>query len=314
MHCPYCQAETIRYGRTAAGHQRHRCKACGRTVTESPEPSPIAPMRLPFDRAVLVLSLLTEGMSIRSAERITGHHRDTICRLLVLEGGKCERLLESLVEGVEVENVQADELWSFVGKKERTKAMQRDRDPFKGDCYTFVALERDSKLVLAHHVGRRTGEHTDLFVEKLARATAGRFQVTTDGWVAYPEAISYHLGERTDYATLVKEYASDPEGQRSYSPPRIIATTKAPVHGYPVEAEICTSHVERHNLTTRMSCRRFGRLTNAFSKKWANHRAAVALHMASYNLCRMHSSIRMTPAMKAGVANRPWSVADLLAA
>lgn len=316
MNCPACNAATIKYGRTAAGHQRHRCtaKGCDRTVTDSPAPSPIAPMRIGMDRATTILSLLVEGMSIRATERITGTHRDTVCRLLVLAGGKCEALLSELIQDVEVANVEADALWAFIAKKEKTKAKRRETSPELGDAYTFLGLDADTKLILAHHTGRRTAPHTDLFVEKLERATAGRFQLTTDGFAAYPEAVSFHLGTRTDFATLVKEYGTETQEERRYSPPRIIAATKTPVHGAPVEERICTSHVERLNLDVRMKCRRFTRLTNAFSKKLANHRAAVALTVAHYNLVKMHSSIRMTPAMKAGVVNRPWSVGELLAA
>ena len=243
MNCPACNAATIKYGRTAAGNQRHLCKSCGRTVTDSPAPSPIAPMRIPFDRAVLCLNLLVEGGSMRATERITGTHRDTVCRLLVLAGGKCEALLGTLIQDVEVANVEADELWAFVAKKEKTKAKLRETDPETGDAYSFLALDSDTKLILAHHTGRRTAPHTDLFVEKLERATAGRFQLTTDGFSAYPEAVSFHLGTRTDYATLVKEYGTETQEERRYSPPRIIAATKTPIHGAPVEDRICTSYV-----------------------------------------------------------------------
>ena len=278
-------------------------------------PRPLRPSpRCGSPRAVLVLSLLTEGMSIRAAERISGHHRDTICRLVLLAGEKCEALLATMNQNVEVENVECDELWAFIGMKERTRAKKGIKDPEVGDSYTFLGLDADSKLILTHHTGRRTAAHTDAFVEKLDQATAGRFQLTTDGFWAYPDAIGYHLGTRTDYATLIKEYGTETQEERRYSPPRIIATTKTTVHGKPDEARICTSHVERLNLDTRMQNRRFTRLTNAFSKSARHHRAAVAVWAAAHNLVKMHSSIRMTPAMKAGLVNRPWSVADLLAA
>jgi IS1 family transposase len=261
-----------------------------------------------------VLSLLVEGMSIRSVERITGHHRDTVTRLLVLAGRKCEGLLAELVQGVEVEDVEADELWCYVGMKEKTKTGKGLDDPQLGDAYTFVGMERNSKLVLAWELGRRTTQHTDAFVEKLDRATDGHFQLTTDGMSAYPDAIGYHLGTRTDYAVLIKEYGSDASAERRYSPPSIIGVSKTAVHGDPDPARICTSIIERQNLTVRMQMRRFTRLTNAFSKKWGNLRAALALHFAHYNLCRMHSSIRMTPAMKAGVTTSVWGIGELLAA
>jgi IS1 family transposase len=271
-------------------------------------------MRLPVDRAVLVLNLLVEGSSIRAAERITGHHRDTIMRLLVLVGGRCERFLAELVQDVPVRDVQADEIWGFVGMKERTKAGRGIDDAKVGDAYTFVGIERDTKLVLAWHLGRRTAPHTDAFVEKLDRATVGRFQLTTDGFNAYPEAVSYHLGTRTDFATLVKEFGYDLEEQRRYSPPRIIGSERTVVHGDPDPRRICTSHVECQNLTMRMQIRRLTRLTNAFSRKWENLRAALGLHFAHYNLVRFHRSLRMTPAMKADVVTRPWSMLDLVTA
>jgi IS1 family transposase len=272
-------------------------------------------MRLPVDRAVLVLSLLVEGNSIRSAERVTGHHRDTIMRLLALVGGKCERLLDRLMRGVELKDVQADEIWCYVGMKEKTKTGRGITDPRVGDAYTFIAIDRDTKLVPAWTLGRRDTVTTDAFVERLDRAVAGRFQLTTDGLNTYPDSIGYHLGTRTDYAVLVKEYGTEgTEEQRRYSPPRIISSESTEIHGRPDPERICTSHIERQNLTMRMEMRRFTRLTNGFSKKWANLRAAAALHFAHYNLVRFHSSIRMTPAMKAGVTRRPWSMAELLAA
>lgn len=309
--CLTCQGPAIKWGRDENGHQRYRCQPCKSTFAERPA-RPLGSMRLPVDRAVLVLSLLVEGNSIRSTERVTGHHRDTITRLLVLVGGKCEALLEDLMKDVEVKDVQADEIWAYVGMKEKTKARLGIDDPRLGDAYTFVGIERDSKLVLAWEMGRRTIQTTDAFVEKLDRATSGRFQMTTDGWAAYPATVGYHLGTRTDYAVLVKQYGTESKEERRYSPPRIIGTESTVIHGAPERERICTSHVERQNLTMRMQMRRFTRLTNGFSKKWENLRAAVALHLAHYNLCRIHSSIRMTPAMKADLARKPWSMRELL--
>lgn len=165
---------------------------------------------------------------------------------------------------------------------------------------------------MAWHLGRRTEPHTDTFLEKVDRATAGGFQLTTDGFAAYPEAVSYHLGTRVDFATLVKEYGQDAEGERRYSPAKLTAAVKTPVFGNPKRSRVCTSHVERHNLSIRTHMRRMTRLTIAFSKCWENHRAALALFMAHYNFCRMHRSIHMTPAMKADVARKPWSMRDLM--
>jgi transposase-like protein/IS1 family transposase len=314
MRCEGCEGTAIRWGKDRQENQRWKCKGCGVTWTDLPAASPIAPMRLPMDRAVLVLSLMVEGMSIRSAERVTGHHRDTIMRLMVLAGRKCERLLDSLVKGVEVEDVEADEIWGYVGMKERTKAKRGIVSAELGDAYTFVGIERNTKLALAHHVGRRTWEDADLFMSKLTKATAGPFQLTTDGFDGYPAAVFMHLAHRADYAMLIKEFGQDAEGARRYSPPRIIGAKRKYVNRFPDPDRVCTSIVERQNLTMRMQSRRLTRLTNGFSKKVDNLRAAMALHFAHYNLCRFHSSIRMTPAMKAGLVRAPWGVADLLAA
>jgi IS1 family transposase len=279
-------------------------------------------MRIDMDRAVLILSLLTEGSSIRSAERISGTHRDTIMRLLRKAGEKCEALLNSLVRGVEVKDVQCDELWCVVGMKERTKKRLGIIDPDLGDAFTYIGLERGSKLALAWHLGRRTSEDASLFMAKLATAAKGPrneagerlpYQITTDGFNAYPEAIARHLGADVDYGMLVKTYSSETvDSERRYSPPRIISAEKIAVSGNPDPAKVCTSHVERTNLHVRMQMRRFTRLTNAFSRKRENLKAALALHFAAYNFTWMHSSIRMTPAMKAGIARAPWSMRDLL--
>jgi len=273
-------------------------------------------MRLSIDKATLCLNLLTEGCSIRSTERVTGVHRDTIMRLLCVAGRKCEDLLGRLVRGVKVEDVQGDELWSYVAMKEKTKVRKGISDPEIGDAYTFLGLERTSKLILAHHVGRRTSLDANLFAAKLSTAVdGGRFQMSTDGFEGYPTALDEHLGGQIDYAQLIKTFSGTGlDSERRYSPPQIIATEKRAIYGNPDESKVCTSHIERLNLHVRMMTRRFTRLTTGFSRKRENLRAAVALFVASYNFCWMHSAIRCTPAMAAGVARKPWSVRDLLAA
>jgi IS1 family transposase/transposase-like protein len=311
--CRSCGGPTIGWGKDRDGNPRRKCKACRSTFGLIPA-RPLGAMRLDMDRAVLCLSLLTEGSSIRSTERITGTHRDTICSLLRIAGAKCEALLSRLVRNVPVADVQADELWCFVGMKERTKKIKKNGDPEMGDAYTFVGLERDSKLALAFHLGRRTAEDASMFSAKLAAATAGGFQLSTDGFNAYPAAIEEHLGGRVDYGQIVKTFGETTDSEHRYSPPAIISAEKIVISGNPLEDRICTSHVERTNLHIRMSMRRFTRLTNAFSRKRVNLRAALALHFAAYNFTWMHSSIRMTPAMKAGIARKPWTMRDLLAA
>jgi IS1 family transposase len=274
-------------------------------------------MRLDLEKATLCVKLLSEGSSIRTTERVSGVHRDTIMRLLRVVGGKCEDLLARLVHGVPVADVQADELWCFVGMKEKTKVKKGITDPEIGDAYTFLGIERSSKLLLAHHVGRRTSEDANLFAAKLSVAVNGdRFQLSTDGLEAYPEALERHLGGQIDYAQLIKSYSGEGlDSERRYSPPQIIATEKRVMWGTPEESKVCTSHVERVNLHVRMMTRRFTRLTNAFSRKRDNLRAAVALFVASYNFTWCHSSLKgCTPAMAAGIARKPWAVGELLAA
>lgn len=312
MVCHNCKLRAKKHGRNRNGTQRWRCQPCRRTFSE---PALLGELRLPEDKALLVLSLLVEGSSVRSIERVTGVHRDTVLRLLAHVGERCERFLEDRVCDVPVEDVQCDEIWAYVGMKEKTKARKSIDDPYLGDAYTFVGFERESKLVLAWHLGRRTARHTDAFVEKLDRACAGHFQVTTDGFPAYPEALHYHLGTRTDYGVLIKKYGREDKQERRYSPPSIIGIEKTIGFGNPDQDRVCTSHVERQNLTMRMQLRRLTRLTNAFSKKWANLRAALALHFAWYNFVRPHRSLSgCTPAMVAGIERKPWSMRDLLEA
>jgi transposase-like protein/IS1 family transposase len=319
--CRSCGGRTIGWGKDLHGNPRRRCKSCKATFGIIP-PRPLGSMRIDMEKAVQCLSMLTEGCSIRSTERLSGIHRDTIMRLLRRAGAKCEKLLNSLVRGVEVKDVQADELWCFVGMKEKTKVRKGKTDPELGDAYTWIALERESKVALSWHLGRRTAADASLFMAKLSAAAKGpkgkagerlSYQLTTDGFSAYPEAIAQHLGGDVDYAMLVKTYSSETvDSERRYSPPRIISAEKIAISGSPDPAKVCTSHVERTNLHVRMQMRRFTRLTNAFSRKRENLKAALALHFAAYNFTWMHSSIRMTPAMKAGIARAPWTVRELL--
>lgn len=202
--------------------------------------------------------------------------------------------------------------------KEKTKKAQGSADAALGDAYTFVAIERNTKLVIAWHLGRRTSRDTLEFTEKIFQAvdgTTNRFQLTTDGFVAYPDAVTYSLGTRVDFAQPVKIYAQPEQGggERRYSPAEVVEAIPTPVWGNPDPERISTSHVERQNLTIRMMMRRLTRLTNAFSKEWENLRAALALHFAYYNFCRVHSKIRCTPAMEAGLTGHIWELKDLLA-
>jgi transposase-like protein/IS1 family transposase len=317
---PRCQqcangGHVIKWGKDSDGHQRYRCTLCRATFANRPV-RPLGSHRIPLERGLLVLNLLTEGSSIRAIERVTGTHRDTICRLLRTVGDRCADFLDS-IKDVEVKDVQADELWGFVGMKQKTKNRKQLTDPEIGDAWCFVAIERESKFILSHHLGQRTGADAETFVHKLARSISSdsKPQLSTDGLSAYITPMVDYFDGRGSYGQLIKYYGEGTkEDQRRYSPASIIGTEKVSVFGKVEEARICTSHVERSNLTIRTHMRRLTRLTCAFSKKWENLRAAFALHFASYNFVKFNRSIRMTPAMKAGVTHKPWSIADLVMA
>jgi IS1 family transposase/transposase-like protein len=311
--CRYCGGPTLGWGKDRSGNARRFCKACKKSFGLIPE-RPLGTMRIPLEIATLCVSLLTEGSSVRSTERITGVHRDTICKLLRVAGAKCEDLMLRMVQEITVEDVQCDELWAPILMKEKTKARKKIQDPKIGDSYTWLAMERTSKLILTSHVGQRTSEDADLFMGQLADATTGRYQLSTDAFGAYPAAVERHLGGRVDYATVRKIFNEEGGNERRYSPPTIIGVEKKLISGNPVEERACTSHIERQNLDVRMRCRRFGRLVNAFSKKWENHQAAVCLWVAAQNFCHMNRTIRMTPAMAAGIVRKPWTVGMLLTA
>jgi IS1 family transposase/transposase-like protein len=312
MTCEACNVACQRYGKHRNGLRRFRCMGCGRTYTEAHKLT-LDAMYIPQDKAVLATRLLIEGNSIRSTERITGLDRTTIARLLVRAGERCEKLLAETIRNIEVRDVEADEMWGFVGMKEKAKGNLYKHVDTLGDAYTYVAMERNSKLILAWHLGKRTKQDTLRFIFNLRRATKGIFQLTTDGWPAYPEAVERVFGNDIHFAQLVKVYSASRDGEQRYSPAEVVDVEVVPRVGMPDYERICTSHIERQNLTMRMQIRRLTRLTNAFSKKWENLRAAVALHFAFYNFCRIHSSLRVTPAMESGLTDHVWELAELLA-
>lgn len=313
MTCHNCRIICKRFGKHRNGLQRFRCNQCRTTFTED-HTNPLGDMRLSLNKAANILQLLVEGLSVRSVERITGVHRDTILSLLVLAGQRCERLLADTITRLEVRDVECDEMWGFVGMKERAKSRAQKDIPAIGDAYTYVAIERNSKLILAWHLGKRSRQDTLAFIIKLRNATAGKFQLSTDGWTAYPDAIERVFGADIHYAQIIKVYKASRDGEQRYSPAEVADVEVVPRVGMPDYERICTSHVERQNLTMRMQIRRLTRLTNGFSKKWENLNAAVALHFAYYNFCRVHRTLRVTPAMESGIANRIWTLSELLVA
>ncbi len=313
MTCHNCRTECKRKGRDRKGNQRYQCRQCSKTFLE-PREKPLEGMYLPIEKAELVLKLLLEGNSVSTVERVTDVHHTTILKLLVLAGEKCERIMAEKIRNVEVRDVECDELWAFIGKKQ--KRVRPEDDQNFGDNYTFVAIERHTKLVLNIAVGKRDQRTTNAFVEGLRQATSrSAFQVTTDGFAPYRSAITTTLHDRlTGFAQLIKVYRAASEGEGRYSPAEVASVETVPVFGNPDPERICTSIVERSNLSTRMSLRRFTRLTNAFSKSFENHWAAVSCWFAFYNFCRVHKSLRITPAMAAGITDHVWDVRELLAA
>jgi len=313
MTCHNCQLKAVKAGKDRSGNQRFRCNKCKRRFQQEREKL-LGNMYLSEEKSLLVLRLLLEGNSIRSIERITGCEKKTITSVLLLAGERCEDLMNEKIKGVAVRDVEADEIWGFVGCKNRHKLNKGITDPKLGDAYTWVGIERNTKLVLAWHLGQRDMTDCETFTEKLHEATSGHFQLTTDGYGPYANAVSYSLGTRVDYAMLIKIYGANPDGEQKYSPPVVVETTTKIMIGDPDPSRICTSIVERSNLSMRTSIRRLTRLTNAFSKKWEHLKAMLAVYFAYYNFCRIHSSIRCTPAMESGLTKHVWTLRDLLAA
>lgn len=313
MNCPECDIRCASFGKHRNGLRRFRCGECGKTYTE-PHDKPLGEMTLPLEKAILALRMLLEGASIRSVERTIDVHRDTIMKLLVLAGEKCEKIMAEKVRNVLVRDLECDEVWSWISKKQ--KRVRPEDDPSFGDCYVFTCIERTSKLILNVTMGKRDLQTTDAFIEGVRQATSAhsKFQITTDGFAPYRSAITTTLHDRiTGYAMLIKVYRSSQEGDARYSPAEVQSVEVVPVFGDPDPDRICTSIIERSNLSLRMGLRRFTRLTNGFSKKFENHWAAVILWYTYYNFCRVHQSLRVTPAMAAGIADHPWEIAELLA-
>lgn len=267
---------------------------------------------LPKDKQIAVIGALAEGSSIRSIERLTGIHRDTIMRLGVRVGQGCEMLLDSKMQDLGCNYLQLDEVWGFIGKKERHCSVD-DSHEF-GDVWTYCAIDSETKLVPAFKVGKRNLATTSEFVHDVASRMRNRVQISTDALRGYAEAIEQSFGADVDYGQIVKIYTHDgaQHPERKYSAPSFASAMRRPISGDPERESISTSHVERLNATTRLHVKRLSRLTLAFSKKLDNFKAAVGLHFAYYNLVRRHATLRCTPAMAAGIEKDFWTVGDLV--
>jgi len=269
--------------------------------------------RLSQEERVRVIASLVEGNSIRSRVRMTGVAKNTVARLLVEIGAACLEFQNEIMQNLPCKRLQADEIWSFVGAKQKNVQPHHfEDDGFAGDVWTWTAIDADTKLVPVWAIGPRDAVTARDFMTDLASRLKNRVQLTTDGLKAYLSAVDAAFGDDIDFAQLIKVYGTSPDSEKRYSPAQCMGCEKNDVKGSPDRKYISTSFVERQNLTMRMSMRRFTRLTNAFSKKLENHIAAISLHFMFYNFARVHQTLKTTPAVAAGIADRVWTVADIV--
>jgi IS1 family transposase len=266
------------------------------------------------DARARILHLLCEGSSIRAVTRLTGASKNTVIKLMIDAGKVCAAYHDEHVRGLTSKRVQVDEIWSFTYAKQKNVPNAKAAPEDAGDTWTWMAIDADSKLIVSWLVGGRDGGYAYTFMDDVKGRLANRVQLTSDGHKAYLDAVADTFGDEVDYAQLSKLYGFAPENAKGrYSPPECIGAHKTTVEGSPDPKHISTSYVERQNLTMRMHMRRFTRLTNAFSKKVDNHAHAVALHAMFYNFVRIHQTLRVTPAMAAGVTDRLWEIGDIVA-
>lgn len=314
MTCIRCKHDTARrfgtFGKLRI--QRYRCSSCRKTFSD-PRPKVGSHYTNP-EKAAQALTMMLEGMSIRAISRITGMHKNTILALMLTAADRARLVFNTLVRNVRCRRIQADEVWCFVGKKQRH--VRASDSPEMGDAWLFVALDPDTKLLASYTIGKRTRETTFRFLTDLkARLADERFQLTTDGFHFYERGVEDVFAGQADFAQLVKLYGDyGQHGNERYSPGPIIEVISKVRDGRPDPKYISTSHVERGNLTLRMALRRYTRLTNAHSKKLSFLEAAVAIYAGWYNFVRVHASLRCTPAMESGLTDHVWTVAELLGA
>jgi len=268
--------------------------------------------KLKKDKQIQVISALVEGNSVRATCRMTGVAKNTVIKLLADLGKACAEYQDKVFKNLPCKHIQCDEIWSFCYAKEKNVPEDKKGKFGYGDVWTFTAICADTKLVPSWFIGNRDLESATFFLKDLSGRLANRIQLTTDGHKMYLDAVESAFGSDVDFSQLIKIYGQTSEGQKRYSPPACIGTIRQKINGKPDEKKVSTSYVERQNLTMRMNMRRFTRLTNAFSKKVENLACAVALHFMYYNFCRIHQTLRVTPAMEASVTGRVWDINEIL--
>ena len=267
---------------------------------------------MPIEKRVQIIQLLVEGNSMRSIERIVGCSINTVTKLLCDVGEACAKYHDENVRGLQSKLVECDEIWSFCYAKQKNVRTAKAAPEGAGDVWTWTAIDADSKLIISYLLGGRDAEYALAFMDDLRSRIDTRVQLTTDGHKAYLRAVEEAFGGDVDYAQLIKMYGNAPDGGKGkYSPAECTGIIKVPVAGQPVKKLVSTSYVERQNLTMRMHMRRFTRLTNGFGKKMENQLHAVSLHFMYYNFAKIHKTLRVTPAMQAGISNHVWSIEEI---
>ncbi len=272
--------------------------------------------RLSIEKRTQILAVLCEGMGINAATRITDVSKNTVLKLLADAGFACAKYQDEVMRNLKCKRIECDEIWSFVGMKQKNVPQELQGTLGYGDVYTWTAIDADTKLIPCWHVGTRGAEEGFAFIADLASRLSNRVQLTTDGHGVYVDAVDDAFGTDIDFAQIIKIYGTprqNKDDSRRYSPAECTGVEKRPITGNPSIKDISTSYVERQNLTMRMHMRRFTRLTNAFSKKLENHMHAISLYFMFYNFCKIHKTLRVTPAMAAGITEKLWDIADIVA-
>jgi len=269
--------------------------------------------RLSIEKRAALLGMLVEGNSLRATSRLGDVSINTVTKLLVDLGTACAVYHDEHVKNLRLRYIQCDEIWAFCYAKDKNVPEEKRGIFGYGDVWTWVAIDAETKLVPSFMIGTRGAQTAKAFMDDLASRLANRVQLTTDGHRVYLQAVEDAFGSQIDYAMLVKLYGNDAEAETRYSPAECIGCHSVGVMGRPDPKHISTSFVERQNLTMRMNMRRFTRLTNAFSKKVENHVAMVAIHFMHYNFARIHKSLRVTPAMAAGITDHVWTLEEIAA-